>query len=263
MKANACALTLMLCTGAVPADAEEIRGFDPSKSCVEILSNTGGGTDQFMIAAWVFGFLAAQDGTLRPVTPDNNKVLLQNLTKACIERGGAPLLELVQANRPAAEAAPAQPSGQAPAGLPPGSEAEARARLMEFLQPGTDRARLTWAMKPTDADIRAVYAEPLAGKLIAAYGEMFTPSVAIGPKEGQTEVLTWYATTRELREGNPVLKEFPGGYKKAVGFMQGDYPILRFKFVEPGETLGLAFDGLIFVNDRWVLMPKPWRYLEE
>ena len=33
-------------------------------------------------------------------------------------------------------------------------------------------------------------------------------------------------------------------------------------FVEPGESLGLAFDGLIFVNGRWVLMPKPWRVLE-
>jgi len=74
-------------------------------------------------------------------------------------------------------------------------------------------------------------------------------------------VLTWYATTKELREGNPILREFPGGYKKVAGLMQGEYPILRFKFVEPGETMGLAFDGLIFVNDHWVLMPKPWRYV--
>ena len=139
--------------------------------------------------------------------------------------------------------------------------ADARARLLAFLQPDAERARLTWAMKPTEADIRAVYADPLASKLIAAYGEMFTPDVSIGPKDAQTEVLTWYATTKELREGNPILREFPGGYKKVAGLMQGEYPILRFKFVEPGETMGLAFDGLIFVNDHWVLMPKPWRYV--
>jgi len=28
-----------------------------------------------------------------------------------------------------------------------------------------------------------------------------------------------------------------------------------------GKTTGLAFDGLIYVNNRWVLMPKPWRAL--
>ena len=33
--------------------------------------------------------------------------------------------------------------------------------------------------------------------------------------------------------------------------------------INQGETLGLAFDGLIFVNDRWVLMTKPWRSLPE
>ena len=239
--------------GIGPAKAEDVRGFDPEKSCIEVLSNTGGSTDQFMIAAWVFGYLAAQNGTLRPVTVDNNKVMLQNLTKACIETGGAPLLALVQKSRPAEE--------KAPAGPVPGSEADARARLLAFLQPDAERARLTWAMKPTEADIRAVYADPLASKLIAAYGEMFTPDVSIGPKDAQTEVLTWYATTKELREGNPILREFPGGYKKVAGLMQGEYPILRFKFVEPGETMGLAFDGLIFVNDHWVLMPKPWRYV--
>ena len=35
----------------------------------------------------------------------------------------------------------------------------------------------------------------------------------------------------------------------------------RFKFVTKGQTAGLAFDGLIYVNNRWVLMPKPWRAL--
>jgi hypothetical protein len=27
------------------------------------------------------------------------------------------------------------------------------------------------------------------------------------------------------------------------------------------SRLGMAFDGLVHVNGRWVLMPKPWRAL--
>jgi hypothetical protein len=37
--------------------------------------------------------------------------------------------------------------------------------------------------------------------------------------------------------------------------------IYRFKFVEPGKDLGMAFDGLIYVNGHWRIFPKPWRAL--
>ncbi|MGJ5620789.1 hypothetical protein [Sulfitobacter sp. MF3-043] len=55
--------------------------------------------------------------------------------------------------------------------------------------------------------------------------------------------------------------EFPGGYKDVLQYFKIDVPIVRFKFVQKGETLGLAFDGLIHVNGRWVTMPKPRRSL--
>ncbi|MEO0482746.1 MAG: hypothetical protein AAF138_03905, partial [Planctomycetota bacterium] len=61
---------------------------------------------------------------------------------------------------------------------------------------------------------------------------------------------------------SPGLADFPGGYKDVRGMMQGSYPIFRFKFVAPGERSGMAFDGLIYINDRYVLMPKPWRALQ-
>ena len=241
--------TSILTLAMLPAmgQAEDINGFDPLDSCVEILSNTGGTTDQFMIAAWVFGYLAAKQDDARPVHIENNKVILQNVTKACIESGGSSLLELVDASR--------KSTGT-------GSEAEARQMLSQFLQPGADRAALTWKLKPTDADVRAVYAEPLAGRMIENYNAMFTPGTAIGPNEGQTEILTWHATTKQLRDGMPVLDDFPGGYGEVRQYLLGEFPIVRFKFVKPGESLGMAFDGLIHVNGRWVLMPKPWRSLD-
>jgi len=44
--------------------------------------------------------------------------------------------------------------------------------------------------------------------------------------------------------------------------MKPGIPIVRFKFVEKGETSGLAFDGLVYVDGRWTLLPKPWRSLD-
>ena len=92
---------------------------------------------------------------------------------------------------------------------------------------------------------------------------MYTPDAVIQPKPEHKQLLTTFTTTGHLKAGDPVLDEFPGGYKDVLDYFVADVPIGRFKFVEPGETLGLAFDGLIFVNNRWVFMPKPWRALEQ
>ena len=45
-----------------------------------------------------------------------------------------------------------------------------------------------------------------------------------------------------------MLAEFPGGYKAVLPHLKPGNAIVRFKFVKPGETHGMAFDGLIHVN---------------
>jgi hypothetical protein len=144
----------------------------------------------------------------------------------------------------------------------PNLEAEGKALLLKFLDPKADRAALTMQLKPSDFDVKAVYGEPLGSKLAEAYGRQFVPGVAIGPNEGQTELLYTYTTTGQIKAGAPVANEFPGGYTKVAEYIVKDVPIVRFKFVKPGETMGMAFDGLIHVNGRWVLMPKPWNALK-
>ena len=34
---------------------------------------------------------------------------------------------------------------------------------------------------------------------------------------------------------------------------------MRFKFVKPGQTFGMAFDGLVYINGKWCIFPKPYR----
>ena len=34
-------------------------------------------------------------------------------------------------------------------------------------------------------------------------------------------------------------------------------------FVEPGKEQGNSYDGLTYVNGHWILIPKPWRGLDE
>lgn len=244
IKRNGAAMALMVgMSGTVQA-----QGFDPRADCATLLG-TATEAEQVMIAAWTFGYLAANAENVRPVDTQNNAALLGNIARACQANSGASLLDVVAASsKPAAPAAPA-----------PGSEAEARALLMQYYAPGADYLALTQALLPTEAEVRAVYAEPLGSALWADLSSQIGPGTAFGPKPDHNDIIVVYTSTRALAEKRPVLGEFPGGYKDVLPYFKVDVPIVRFKFVTRGDTRGLAFDGLIYLNGRWVIMPKPWR----
>lgn len=219
--------------------------FDPRLPCAQVLADTNPQT-RMMVAAWTFGYIAASQNAARPVDTPNNKTILANIKRACAANPQTSLVDLVGGSK-------------SPSASTPGSEAEARVVLQEFLKPGADYVALTAAILPSEADVRAVYGEPLASALWASYTEQLTKGISFAPKPGQTQLLLTRATTRDLVEGKAVLRDFPGGYKDVSKYFIADVPIVRFKFVKPGESIGLAFDGFVHVNGRWVIMPKPWR----
>lgn len=142
----------------------------------------------------------------------------------------------------------------------PGTEAGAKALLEGFLKPGADLAGMSKALRPTKEDYAALYTADFAGKLDAMYAPAWDAgALVLKPKDGQTELLLSSATTDDFKAGNEKAKEFPGGYAQVAALLNPGQTLYRFKFVKPGETLGMAFDGLAHVNGHWVIVPKPWR----
>lgn len=134
--------------------------------------------------------------------------------------------------------------------------------LQRFLAPGADLRALTLLLRPRRDDYLTAYRQPLAGRLAASHEQLWADeTTAIGPQAGQSELLLGVTTTDRLIAGKPELEEFPGGYRQVLDFLQPGVPIARFRFVAPGATLGMSFDGLVYVNRRWVFIPKPWRAL--
>jgi len=153
-----------------------------------------------------------------------------------------------------------EPPPNAPDGVLPekrGDRAAAEAVLRQFLAPGADRAMLTRALRPGPLDYEAVFGAD-AKRAQAHYDKLWTTeSPVIEPKPGQTELLVFGSTTDEVVRAPG---EFPGGYAKAK--LAPGLPIYRWKFVEPGKTSGMAFDGLVWVNGHFAVFFKPWRATE-
>ena len=144
----------------------------------------------------------------------------------------------------------------------PGTEAGATSFLKEFLKPGADHAALSKQLRPTTADYAAVFEADSSAKVAAVYDPAWEAGqIVVAPKAGQTEVKVFSATSDEMKSWTGNAAEFPGGWKDVAAKLKPGLKIYRFKFVEPGKDLGMAFDGLIYVNGNWRIFPKPWRAL--
>lgn len=227
---------------ASPLAAAEFD-FNPAGPCTDTIRAA---TPQkaYYVGMWAVGYRMAQEGAAQGVTFTEMDAAWSELKAGCDASPSASLLDLL-----------AGVSEVGPEGL-----------LRAFFAPNADFAALTAELRPSEADIRAVYNDPLATALVANYAGMYDGLAESGgglaPKATQTELLIVETTTDELVVNPDMRAEFPGGYGDVLPYMNGGFPIVRFKFVEPGATSGRAFDGLIFVNDHWVLMPKPWRSLD-
>ncbi len=144
----------------------------------------------------------------------------------------------------------------------PGTADGAKALLTQFLQEGADTAALSAALRPTSEDYATVYVGEAGKKVESAYNPGWDAGkLHIRPKAGQTELLLWGATSEELKSWTGNAAQFPGGYKGLGPHLKPGVTLYRFKFVKPGEKLGMAFDGLTHVNGHWVIFPKSWSVL--
>ncbi|MDF1659889.1 MAG: hypothetical protein P1U58_19905 [Verrucomicrobiales bacterium] len=116
------------------------------------------------------------------------------------------------------------------------------------------RGGMQWARQyqPTPEQVEKIAANEASAAMLKAWAEGVYESIpenASTAKLGQSEVLVT----------GPDFETLPGGYTKHRENFRDDIKIYGFKYVKPGETSGMAFDGLFEVDGKWVLIPKAWR----
>lgn len=107
-------------------------------------------------------------------------------------------------------------------------------------------------LKPGAAQIAAIAATPEAAAKLTAYVESVyaeIPTEGSAAKEGQTEIIV----------RGPALSELPGGYAQQAEHFKPGVKFYGFKYVQPGETIGMSYDGLFEVDGQWYFIPKAWR----
>lgn len=133
--------------------------------------------------------------------------------------------------------------------------------LAVFVDPAraAERAEMTALLRPQDADYERVFIDKVVPLARAAYGTLWTSVPPISGRAGHAVVFAWVCMSEQF--GTPAASRFPGGYARIAPALRPGVPWFCWKFVAPGRTLGVSYDGLVRLDDRWLWFPKPWKVL--
>jgi hypothetical protein len=118
------------------------------------------------------------------------------------------------------------------------------------------------ALRPRDGDYALVFTAAAAPAARKAYATVFERAGIPRPADpGQTRLVCHLAPAGMLAGDNELSRPFPGGYRAIADQLNPHRVWVRWKFCRPGETAGMAYDGLVWVDDHWAWFPKPYRAL--
>jgi hypothetical protein len=140
-------------------------------------------------------------------------------------------------------------------------EDEALALLRQFAAPGwsdEERLRRMLELRPHAGDAERVFLPELAARAEAVYAPVWEAPPLLQAEPGQTEVLLALAPAESV---GPSLG-FPGGYRRVAHLLRPGFLWLAWSFVVPGENVGLSFDGLVRIDERFAWFPRPWKLLD-
>lgn len=118
-------------------------------------------------------------------------------------------------------------------------------------------------LRPRKEDFARVFIGEAAERAQLVYAGLYAAPRPIEHEPQQTTLRLFLATAVELRDQGPQALSFPGGYKDIVEFLQPDTLWVHWKYTAPHTASGIAYDGLVRIDDRWVWFPKPYRFLRK
>jgi hypothetical protein len=118
------------------------------------------------------------------------------------------------------------------------------------------------ALRPRAGDYEKVFEPGAVETARAAFEEFWNSNPHLDQVTGgQTELRVFVAPGGMLRGENDLSRNFPSGYPGIASLLRPERVWVAWKFVKPGESSGIAYDGLVWCDDHWVWFPKPYRVL--
>ncbi len=117
------------------------------------------------------------------------------------------------------------------------------------------------ALRPQAADYARAFHPKVAEVARATYEALWAnpPRVSSTPAGSQLQINL--APAGMLAEDNELSRKFPSGYRAIALLLVPRRVWVAWKFIAPGKSAGIAYDGLVWLDDHWAWFPKPYHAL--
>jgi hypothetical protein len=159
------------------------------------------------------------------------------------------------------------PAEADPAGAARGGALLGIALLKEQLTPllyalAQDRdGRIAARLQPQAADFLLAFRPDAAVAASEAYAAAAL-TARVAPVSGAGhQVQVALAPAGMLGDDNALSRQFPSGYRAIAHLLAPQRIWARWKYLPRGAAAGVAYDGLVWLDERWVWFAKPYRVL--
>lgn len=118
--------------------------------------------------------------------------------------------------------------------------------------------RIAARLQPQESDFMRAFTPSAATAAIDAYAS--APPARVASADG-SELEMALAPAGMLADDNELSRQFPSGYRSIAHLLAPQRVWARWKYMRPGEKSGMAYDGLVWLDERWVWFSKPYRAL--
>jgi len=126
-----------------------------------------------------------------------------------------------------------------------------------------DNPLYTRQLKPSPQDLHKLFDPAIAAAMIPEVDQLYASAPTADPGADYDQVAITAANAGLLRWPNELSDKFPRGYRNIAGWLQPQWIWLTWRcHDQPGQLLpkgGAHYDGLVWVEDHWIWLPKAYR----
>ncbi len=115
-------------------------------------------------------------------------------------------------------------------------------------------------LQPSRSDCEQLFDATLAEAAYSAAAQYYRSGLQLHPIDPRAEIQVWAAPAGLLRWSNEISDKFSGGYRDIAGWMASKRIWLCWRIIDPGGSR-VQYDGLAWLGERWVWLPKIHRDL--
>jgi len=120
---------------------------------------------------------------------------------------------------------------------------------------------LTALLRPHVDDYARAFVAEISDAARAAYEALWSDPPRVASTTIGSKLKLSISPAGMLLEDNELSRGFPGGYRSIAPLLNPHRVWVAWKLIAPGKDAGMAYDGLVWLDDHWAWFPKPYRAL--